>query len=162
MVHRLLQATLDGEEAIDNFPISQKEIGSYCTRCNDKKEGSRKAQDRSDIVFLALYLRRKPMKSQMGVVLSVGQKAFTVFIPALGVSSLVYLDEHKSWIQFESYDFLGRERRIKLKRTAKHHGERWSDLVIKNFAKVRVTCLCQDKPPINVKLALEGPWMARE
>jgi DIS3-like exonuclease 2 len=160
IVHRLLQATLDGEEAVDNFPFDQKEIGKFCERCNEKKDGSRKAQERSDVVFLALYLRRNPMKSQLGVVLSVGHKTFTVFIPALGVSSLVYLDEHKSWIHYEAFDHLGsKERRIKLERTAGYNGERWSQLVIKNFTKVRVTCKCQDKPPINVKLALEGPWI---
>jgi len=159
IVHRLLQATLDGEEAIQEFPFSQRDIGHFCERCNEKKEASRKAQDRSDVVFLALYLRRRPLKSQLGVVLSVGQKTFTVFVPELGISSLLYLDEHKDWIKFEPYEHLGKERRIKLERVAKHHDESWNQLVIKNFARVRVTCKCQDKPPINVKLAFEGPWV---
>ena len=158
IVHRLLQATLDGEETVENFPLSEKEIGNICKNCNEKKEGSRKAQERSDVVFLALYLKHHPMTSQHGVVLSVGQKTFTVFIPALGISSLVYLDEHKHWISFEAYDHLGSERRIKLERTTRHKDEHWTHLVIKNFARLRVTCKCQDRPPISVKLELEGPW----
>jgi DIS3-like exonuclease 2 len=163
IVHRLLQASLEGEEAVDDFSMNEKQIGAICERCNEKKDGSRKAQERSDVVFLALYLRRKPWKSQMGVVLSVGQKTFTVFIPSLGLSTLLYLDEHKSWIDSEAYDAgdMG-GRRIKLKRTAGHDGERWKELLIKNFTKIRVTCKCQDKPPINVKLELEGPWTTND
>lgn len=159
IVHRLLQATIDGEREVDNFPLTEKDIGRLCERCNEKKEGSRKAQERSDIVFLALYLKRHPMRSQLGVVLSVGQKTFTVFVPSLGVSALVFLDEHTSWIKFEPYTIGGFDRRIKLERTSKHKGEKWKQLVIKNFAKLRVSCICQEKPPITVKLALEGPWV---
>jgi DIS3-like exonuclease 2 len=160
IVHRLLQASIDGQDAVEGFPMTEKEIGVICGQCNEKKDGSRKAQERSDVVFLALYLRRFPMKSQMGVVVSVGEKAFTVFLPGLGVSSLVYLDEHKSWIEFESYEAPNVGKRIKLRRIQKHHGETWKDIVVKNFERVRVTCKCNDRPPINVKIELEGPWTA--
>jgi exoribonuclease R len=161
IVHRLLQATLDGN--VDDFKLDQKQINQICSRCNEKKDGSRKAQERSDVVFLALYLRRHPLKSQMGVVLSIGIKTFTVFVPNLGISSLIFLDEHKDWIKFEDYTLVGGEdRRIKLERTSKHKGEIWKQLVIKNFCKIRVTCICQEKPPISVKLVLEGPWTAEE
>jgi exoribonuclease R len=159
IVHRLLQATLDGEEAVGDFPLQAKEIHQICSQCNDKKEASRKAQERSSVVFLALYLRRTPLKSQLGVVLSVGMKAFTVFVPELGLSAMVYLQEHEEWIKGEPYTHLNSERRIKLERTAAHHTERWKELVIKIFTRVRVTCKCQDKPPISVKLELEGPWV---
>lgn len=158
IVHRLLQATLEGKEAVDIFSLGQKEVGIICERCNDKKEGSRKAQERSDVVFLALYLRRNPMRSTLGVVMSIGQKTFTVFIPSLGLSSLVFLDEHKDWINFETYEHLGKERRIRLERSAKHKNERWTKLVLKTLTKIRVTCQCQEKPPIGVKLIMEGPW----
>jgi DIS3-like exonuclease 2 len=159
MVHRLLQATLDGEEAVQNFPYEMKEIGQICGRCNDKKDASRKAQERSSVVFLALYLRRNPLKSQLGVVLSVGEKAFTVFLPDLGIQQLVYLEEHKDWIESESFEVRNAGRHIKLTRVAGHHnGEQWKEMLIKVFAKVRVTCVCKDKPPISVKLMLEGPW----
>jgi DIS3-like exonuclease 2 len=159
IVHRLLQATLDGQEAVDDFVLSEKDIGSISERCNEKKEGSRKAQERSDTVFLALYLRRNPMKSKLGVVVSIGQKTFTVFVPSLGISALVFLDEHKDWIKSQPMDenaVMGR--RIKLERIAGHNGERWSELMIKSFTKIRIKCKCQEKPPIGVKLELEGPW----
>jgi DIS3-like exonuclease 2 len=158
IVHRLLQASLDGKEAVDDFPLDEEQIGTICGACNDKKEGARKAQERSDVVFLALYLRRSPVRCQLGVVLSVGQKAFTVFLPSLGVTAIVYLDEHKNWIDFHSYEVPNFGRRIKLRRTQRHNDEQWEEIVVKNFAKVKVTCKCSDKPPINVKLELEGPW----
>jgi len=159
LVHRLLQATIDGKEEVDQFLLGEEDINAICERCNEKKVGSRKAQERSDMVFLALYLRRNPMKSQLGVVLSVGQKAFTVFVPSLGVSTMLFLEEHQDWIKFEATDennIMGR--RIKLERIARHNNERWKELLIRNFLKIRVTCLCQEKPPISVKLELEGPW----
>jgi len=157
IVHRLLRATLDGDEAVASYPWDPQEINKVCQVCNKKKESSRKAQDRSDVVFLALYLKRNPMKSQLGVVLSVGTKTFTVFVPSLGESVMVFLDEHKDWIGSEAYKHLGKEDRIKLERTASHNGELWKDLIIKIFTKLRVTCKCNDKPPIGVKLELEGP-----
>mmetsp|Transcript_11907 Transcript_11907/g.28606 ORF Transcript_11907/g.28606 Transcript_11907/m.28606 type:complete len:948 (+) Transcript_11907:69-2912(+) len=158
IVHRLLQASIDGQEAVEEFPLSVKEIGNICCVCNEKKDGSRKAQERSDTVFLALYLRRYPMKSQMGVVVSIGEKAFTVFLPALGVSQMLYLEEHKNWIEYESYEAPNVGNRIKLRRIQKHKGQTWKEIVVKNFYRVLVTCKCNDKPPINVKLELEGPW----
>ncbi|CAJ1960111.1 unnamed protein product [Cylindrotheca closterium] len=165
IVHRLLQATLD--ETVEDFEWTEKRIGNICERCNDKKEGSRKAQERSDTVFLALYLKKHPLKGQLGIVLSVGQKTFTVFLPSLGISALVFLEEHKDWIEFKDYTF-GKEgvgsgdqlpdKRIKLTRITKHKGEQWKELEIKFFRRVRVTCVCSDKAPIAVKLQLEGPW----
>jgi VacB/RNase II family 3'-5' exoribonuclease len=158
IVHRLLQATLDGPEAVDSFPIDDKQIQQICEICNEKKEGSRKAQERSDVVFLALYLRRFPMRNVLGVVTSIGNKAFTVFIPSLGINAMIYLEEHEDWIQYEGYEDPNFGNRIKLKRIKKHKGAQWKDLLINNFAKVNVSCKCSEKPPLSVKLELEGPW----
>ena len=159
LVHRLLQTTIDGQQAVDNFVLNERDIQVLCERCNEKKEGSRKAQDRSDIVFLALYLRRSPMKSQLGVVLSVGEKAFTVFVPSLGISTMLFLEEHTGWMKYEAQQANNvTGRRIRLERISRHNNENWKELMITNFVKIRVTCKCHDKPPISVKLELEGPW----
>jgi exoribonuclease R len=158
IVHRLLQATLDGKEAVEEFPMGQDKIASICGNCNEKKDGSRKAQERSDVVFLALFLRRFPMKNVLGVVLSVGNKAFTAFLPSLGVSAIVYLEEHSDWIDYEAHEAPNLGSRMKLTRTKKHKGAQWKEMVIKNFAKISVSCKCSEKPPLSVKLELEGPW----
>ncbi|KAG7366115.1 ribonuclease R [Nitzschia inconspicua] len=158
IVHRLLQATLDGREAVEEFSMDQKRIASICENCNEKKDGSRKAQERSDVVFLALYLRRSPMKHVLGVVLSIGTKAFTAFLPSLGISAMLFLEEHSDWIDYEAYNAPNIGNRIKLKRTKKHKGSQWKDMLIKNFAKISVCCKCSEQPPLCVKLELEGPW----
>jgi DIS3-like exonuclease 2 len=158
IVHRLLQASIDGEEAVEDFPMDVKRISAITGTCNEKKDGSRKAQERSDAVFLALYLKRFPKKKQLAVVISIGMKAFTVFLPHLGISEVVFIEEHKEWIEADAYEDPKFGRRINLKRTQKHKGERWKDIVIKNFVYLRVSCGCSDKPPLNVKLTLEGPW----
>ncbi|KAL3904016.1 MAG: hypothetical protein SGARI_005119 [Bacillariaceae sp.] len=158
IVHRLLQATLDGQDAVEDFPIDENRIKAICETCNEKKEGSRKAQERSDVVFLALYLRRFPIKNVLGVVTSIGVKAFTVFIPSLGVNAMVYLEEHEDWIEHEAYEDPNFGNRINLKRIRKHKGAQWKDLLIKNFTKVKVSCKCSEKPPLAVKLELEGPY----
>ena len=158
IVHRLLQASIDGEEAVAEFPMDVSSISSTCGTCNEKKDGSRKAQERSDVVFLALYLRRFPKKKQLAVVTSIGMKAFTVFLPHLGISGMVYLEEHQDWIEAEAYEHFKFGRRINLKRIRKHKGEQWKEIAVKNFLRLRVSCGCNDKPPLNVKLTLEGPW----
>lgn len=158
IVHRLLQASIDGEQAVKEFPMDVKSISNICGTCNEKKDASRKAQERSDLVFLALYLRRFPKKKQLAVVTSIGSKAFTCFLPDLGISAMVYIEEHQDWIESDAYEVPKFGRRINLKRTQTHKGERWKEIVVKNFLKLRVSCGCSNKPPLNVKLTLEGPW----
>jgi DIS3-like exonuclease 2 len=55
MVHRLLQATLEGEDAVDNFVYSEDRTEEVAATCNERKLASKKAQERSDRVFLCLY-----------------------------------------------------------------------------------------------------------
>merc|ERR1711865_425786 len=87
-----------------DFPMDVKSISAITGTCNEKKDGSRKAQERSDAVFLALYLKRFPKKKQLAVVTSIGMKAFTVFLPHLGISAMVYIEEHSDWIEADPYE----------------------------------------------------------
>ena len=159
IVHRLLQATLDG--TIDDFDLDQNKIQSVCTHCNDKKMASRQAQDRSDRIFLSLFLKKHPLKSALGVVLSVGDTTFTIYVPSIGVSAKLFLDEHKDMVTFEPYVIktgkVGGEKRLRLTCIGKHG--KWSQIDIKMFCKLSVNVLCKEKPPIDVKLMLEGPWL---
>ena len=161
IVHRLLQATLDGDDAIDAFPMDVNEVQSVSSHCNEKKMASKKAQDRSDRVFLALYLRRNPLRRQLGVVLSVGEKTFTVFVPSLGSSVVLFLEEHKDMLTFKPYSTNGNgERRIDLvrKNSSVNDDTRWSSIDIKVFTKLLVSCYCKETPPIDVRVMLDGPW----
>mmetsp|Transcript_28620 Transcript_28620/g.52282 ORF Transcript_28620/g.52282 Transcript_28620/m.52282 type:complete len:1077 (-) Transcript_28620:756-3986(-) len=154
MVHRLLEATIDGEDAISNFGQSQSEIHSTAEHCNDKKVASKKAQDRSDRVFLSIYLKSKPLKNTMGVVLSVGEKTFTVYVPELGVSTIVFLDEHKE--TFDSQSFCDNDKR-RILMTPKKSGNA-TPVEIRVFSKLAVSCYCKEAPPINVSIMVERMW----
>ncbi|CAB9512608.1 DIS3-like exonuclease 2 [Seminavis robusta] len=155
LVHRLLQATIDGEDAVDRFPLNAEELHGKCEHCNDKRLASKMAQERCDVIFLALYLRSHPIKSVLGVVLSLGNKAFTVFVPSLGVNAMVFLEEHKDWLEYENQGD-DHDHRIVLTRKAPTR-ELWNRMYVKMFTKVLVSCLYKDKPRVDVKLQLEGP-----
>ena len=107
IVHRLLQATLDGPQAVKEYYQRMDEISNVTDHCNDKRMAAKKAQERSDRVFLSLYLREHPIKSAMGIVVSVGEKSFTVFVPSLGLSARVNLEVHEHLI----YEPIGEIRR---------------------------------------------------
>lgn len=158
IVHRLLQATIDGEEAVNEFPQEQTEIQATCDHCNEKRLDSKKAQDRSDRVFLSLYLKANPVKSTLGVVVSVGDKAFTVFVPELGVTTLVYLDEHKDKYTANVQKNDEGQRRMTLVPVKGQGGQR---VEINLFQKVAVSCVCKETPPIDVSLRLVGNWMGQ-
>ena len=158
IVHRLLQATIDA--TVDDFELDQKEIQKVCDVCNEKKAAAKTASDRSDRVFLAIYLKKKPLKDTLGVVISVGEKTFTVYIQELGCSGKVFLDEHKQLVDSEPIVAKNGQKHIKLKRKNANAGSLWSEIDIKTFAKIKVSVFCNEKPPIDIKLKLEGPWLA--
>ena len=158
MVHRLLQATIDGEEAVARFPLDARQIQRACEHCCEKQKASKEAQQRCDRVFLSLYLRTHPIHSELGIVLSVGKKAFTVYIPSLGADALLYLDEHKEMLTWADEEQRDGTRRILLQQKPDAPGTRWNTIDIRVFTKVMVTVVSKDMPPIDIKLKLEGPW----
>ena len=95
--HRLLQATNDGPDAVKNYYQTMKEIDDIASHCNNKRMGSKRAQERSDRVFLSLYLLKNAMPKVMAIVVSVREKSLMVFVPSLGLNQFVNLDEHFSF-----------------------------------------------------------------
>lgn len=174
IVHRLLEATLDdGGSAVADFPRTQKEIHEVAEHCNDKKLASKSAQDRSDRVFLSLFLRSHPERGSglLGVVLSVGEKAFAVYVPGLGMSGTVYTEEHGDRFRCESHSTESesgeKKRTITMTRRdaapvgvagSGGAGCGWTRIDVKVFAKLKVSCRCRDGPPIDVSISVEGPW----
>ena len=167
VVHRLLQATLD--DTVDEFPLNQKEIHSVAAHCNDKRMAAKKAQERSDRVFLSLYLKKKPVSSVLGVCLGVGEKTFTIFIPSLGMSTRVFLQEHEDIFNINAFvDSNGKRRIVVRPKTnvvpgmqlddASVTSHSWATLEISVFAKLEVACTCKEQPPIDVRVMVVGPW----
>lgn len=159
LVHRLLQATIDGREAVAKFPLCATALNDQCEHCNEKRLASKTAQERCDVVFLALYLRQNPMKSELGVVMSLGNKAITVFVPKLGINAMLFLEEHKDWLDYQSHGEDHEKRLVITRKTGQQGGGRgtWKRLDVKMFSKLSVACLYKDNPRVDVKLQLEGP-----
>ncbi|KAL3773408.1 hypothetical protein ACHAW5_008175 [Stephanodiscus triporus] len=168
IVHRLLQATLD--DAVDDFPMTQQEIQAVACHCNDMRMAAKKAQERSDRVFLALHLKRYPISSALGVCLGVGEKTFTVFVPSLGMSTRVFLQEHDD--EFDSNAFVdscGKRRIVIQPKTDvgadpsatddRSRSRSWKSLEIGVFTKLEVACTCKMQSPIDVRVKVVGPWV---
>jgi len=166
IVHRLLQATID--DNVDEFPQNQGEIHSAAGHCNDKRMAAKKAQERSDRVFLSLYLKKNPITSTLGVCLSVGEKTFTVFVPKLGASIKVFLQEHEDCFETNAYTDDGGKRHIVIspktdavpgmQQSDDDTGPSWKSLNIGVFTKLEVACTCKARPPIDVRVKVVGPW----
>jgi Exoribonuclease R len=154
LVHRLLQATLDGKEAIEEFPMSEEEIQDISAHCNDKRMASKKAQERSDRVFLSIYLRSNPILSTLGVVVSIGEKAFTVYVRSIGVSGMVYIDEHSESFETKVIKYESGRRFM----TLTPRNSDGPPININIFTKLAISCHCKDDPPLDVKLKVVGPW----
>lgn len=161
IVHRLLQATLEGPEAVKEYKQSINQISTVTSHCNDKRMASKRAQERSDRVFLSLYLRENPIPRVMGIVVSIGVKSFTVFVPSLGFSQRVILDEHDHLSYEPSGDDTRKSITVRSRSTAEDT-TLWTGgtipLEVKVFAKVCVRCTCKVRSPIDVVVHLIGPW----
>jgi DIS3-like exonuclease 2 len=163
MVHRLLQAAIEGAEAVENFHLKPDEIKQICEHANEKRMGSKNAQERCDVIFLSMYVKSKPMHGQLGIVLSVGQSTFSVFVPALGVNVKLFLQEHKDMLTYASDEARDGSKRILLQRRFQdgHPCEgtiEWVSIEIDVLTKLQVTVVCKETPPVDVKVRLEGPW----
>ena len=165
VVHRLLQATIDGSV---NECLPQKQIHTDAMHCNNKRMASKKAQERSDRVFLSLYLKKNPISSVLGVCLGIGEKTFTVFVPSLGLSTRVFLEEHVDIFDMNTVEDESGRRQLVIRpksrvipgmqRTEGDDGPSWKALNITIFTKLTVSCVCKDRTPIDVKVMIVGPW----
>lgn len=149
IVHRLLQATLDN--SCENYEMTTEEINQLCEHCSEKQQASKEAQSRCDRVYLSIYLKNHPMTFKLGIVLSVGLKAFTVFIPDLGAESLVYLEEHSENLTFTVDDESDNRRLFLHQKPSSPEKIRWKQQEITVFKKVMVNVFCKERPPIDIK-----------
>jgi DIS3-like exonuclease 2 len=62
--------------------------------CNEKRLASKAAQERSDEVYLAVYIMRREEKTQVSAtVVGIGNKSFSVFIPAFSINARLFVEE---------------------------------------------------------------------
>ena len=95
MVHRLLDLGLRDEEEArkDSKNASRmKEYSQIAQQCNVMKLSSRKVQEASDELFLAVYLQDHHMYADAAVV-GLGPKTFQVMVRCLGETFKLFVDE---------------------------------------------------------------------
>ncbi|KAG7384080.1 hypothetical protein PHYPSEUDO_002995 [Phytophthora pseudosyringae] len=97
VVHRLLQESVTSVSSAasdSEDPESRMtEFTSAAQNCNEKKMTSKNAEKECDKVFLCAYVQHHGDIEVTGVVLSMGQKSFTVYILELGLEQRVFLQE---------------------------------------------------------------------
>ncbi|CAH0480919.1 unnamed protein product [Peronospora belbahrii] len=100
VVHRLLQESLVGalssnKDASDCSVTESRmvELTSVAQNCNEKKMTSENAEKECDNVFLCAFMRHNGDTEVTGIVVSMGQKSFTVYIMELGIEQRLFLQE---------------------------------------------------------------------
>lgn len=109
MVHRALQAVLDGPEAVAALAKSgvvaggmdtgagdgAAVISAQCEQCNDRKAAAKKAQEDLDLVYLCVFLRssKQPYETWATVV-DVGGNSCKVVVDGLGLSMQCFYDRN--------------------------------------------------------------------
>ncbi|GAM25568.1 hypothetical protein SAMD00019534_087430 [Acytostelium subglobosum LB1] len=102
IVHRLLELSIEverlGEQGdhsrvLDQLPETEA-VAKISLQCNEKKLNARKAQERSDKVFLCILLQQK-LNVTDAIVLSTGPTFISVIVPMFGSEQRIYLEDHK-------------------------------------------------------------------
>lgn len=86
MVHRQLSHTLPSETF--NFTEDQNTVRKIADACNEMKMNSKKAQDRSSLLFLCLFIDKHPI-TVTATIVDIGNKSFTICIDSMGIDNRV-------------------------------------------------------------------------
>ena len=94
-VHRLLDLALRSpqvaaEQGKDSNEITR--LQKVADNCNTMRVAAKTAQERSDRVFLSVYISQHPMDTD-AVVIGIGEKSFTVLILELGIEMRLFVDQ---------------------------------------------------------------------
>lgn len=87
IVHRLLAASLDLDDKVDEQKYDMDYISQHC---NDRKSAAKHAGDLSIDLFFAIFVRECGPLEEDGLVSAVMDQSFDVFVPALGVTRRIY------------------------------------------------------------------------
>lgn len=72
-------------------------LSAQCDLCNERKAAAKEAQERSDLVYFAVYLRSQPaggLEAEAVVCDVSGDKGFSLLIPAFDLERKVFLDRN--------------------------------------------------------------------
>jgi DIS3-like exonuclease 2 len=154
MVHRLLAQVLTGEVGeVSTRKI--KAMAQVASRCNFKKMNSKSAQDRSDRMYLAVYLRKTPLLEE-GVIVDIGPGSFTVLLIRLGFDVRMSV---LSMLGFEGQMDLSARKLILRKdgnnsRKALAGTLQFEELELCVLKKVQLLLCASNTPPIDMQVHL--------
>jgi len=154
LVHRLLQATIEGKKSVSKFSKTKEELHESAKHCNSKRKAAKGAQEQSDRIFLSLYLKQYPIQRSLAVVIQVKASEFIVFVPELGIRQIVGKvdNPHLNFTHLKEQDC------IVLKPKTKEFD--WDVLKIEMFTKLSVSCFFKpNSPSPDVGLKVSGPWV---
>ena len=176
IVHRLLEISLDFTAEKKQSLLKKESLDRLvhiAAHCNERKEAAKKAQQRSDEVYLAVYLKSAPVETT-GVVIGIGPKSFTVYVPSFGVQTRMFVDEMLG-VSF-SYDEntkklvlsrggeggggrSGNRSSIRLRQGSgsdMHQSMRFQMLIIELMGTVAVQVAARSFPPTGIHVSLVG------
>ncbi|CAI5732332.1 unnamed protein product [Peronospora destructor] len=100
VVHRLIQESLVGVLSSNNDTSASAvtesrmvELTSVAQNCNEKAMTAKNAEKECDNIFLCAFVQHHGDIEVTGVVVSMGQKSFTVYILELGLEQRLFLQE---------------------------------------------------------------------
>lgn len=91
IVHRLLELSIEKQQCL----IPSEEMEQIATRCNERKQGARAAQEQSTFIYLCSYIKNKKTETKnpsffKGYVFGIMDQSFEVYIPAIGIEKRIY------------------------------------------------------------------------
>ena len=181
MVHRLLHAVLLDEQAASSGggagaggggggggggsavagAWGVEQVQEMAAKCNEMKDAAKNAQERSDHVYLCVFLRNAGPLEADAVVIGVGAKSFTIFVPELGLEGRVFVDQMGAAGGQQvagAFDEASEVLTLTRPPSAAGGGEvgagaaggGWTELQLEIFAMVRVAVRCRPKPPLDL------------
>lgn len=95
-----------------------------------------------------------------------------MFVPSLGLSTRVFLQEHEDEFIMNAFEDSNGKRKIIIQPktnvvpgmevTEEESARSWKSLDIRVFTKLEVSCTCKMQPPIDVRVKVVGPWSELE
>jgi exoribonuclease R len=165
MVHRLLEEGLLAEAqsagsaaaSVDRLGFDHaryKATQAIADHCNMQKDASKAAQERSDAVYLSIFLVNNATMAE-GIVSGIGEKSFTVLVIDYSFESRLFIDKMHN--VESTYD--EKEKTLVLRHrphTAESKGcyHEFSEMTVSLMSRVWVRLSADMTPPITVKVDL--------
>jgi len=112
---------------------------------------AKKAQERSDRVFLSLFLRDNPLEEVLGIVVGVGEKTCNVFVPSIGISREAFFEESPDLV---ATVFVPKEHIVLRPKEVCD----WPHIDIKVLQKIVISCFSKPRPPVDVLIKILRPY----